>query len=331
MKANSKRAKAFVDWLSTLSKGDNWCILVVADPDALGSAMALKRILTYKSQHVTIASVNTVTRPDNLAMLRYLRIPLVSWKEDMRDDFDHYAIVDGQPHHNPAFKDIKFSFIMDHHPVSKEHVYQEGFVDIQDKFGATCTMFTDYLRFLNIRPGKLLATALLYGIRSDTGTFERSGGEQDFRAYQWLSRIADSNILRRILRSEYMRQWLPLFSHAFQSLRSCKTGAHAHVGKVQSPDMLVAIADFFTRVHGLRWVAVSGIFETTLVVIFRSDGSKNVGELASKSFGEDGSAGGHKAMARAEIPVEALGENTKYADYVFLKLAKSWCKGYDRQ
>ncbi len=315
----SKLALRLQQWRSTLNKNDTWCILVVADPDALGSAMGLKRILRPRVKEVSIASINQVTRPDNLAMLRYLRIPLQAWDSKMLKQFDHFAIIDSQPHHNPAFKDITFSVIIDHHPLPEDTTPEADFIDISPEYGATCTMVTKYLKYLNIRPGKLLATALLYGIRADTAAFDRSGITADFQAYQYLSRFADINLMRRILRSEYLLSWLPLFSRAFRTLKTCKTGAHTHVGDVSSPDLLVAIADFFTRVHGLRWVAVSGVFEETLVIIFRGDGSKNMGDLAAQHFSAVGSAGGHKNMARAEIPMVAI-NNVKAQDYVFTKL-----------
>ncbi len=321
----SKLATRIQQWRSTLCKNDSWCILVVADPDALGAAMGLKRILRPRVKDVSIASINQVTRPDNLAMLRYLRIPLQTWETSMQNDFNRFAIIDSQPNHNPAFKDINFSVIIDHHPAPEEITYDADFIDISPEYGATCTMITRYMKFLNIRPGKLLATALLYGIRADTATFDRSGIAADFQAYQYLSRFADINLMRRILRSEYLLSWLPLFSRAFRTLKTCKTGAHTHVGDVSSPDLLVAIADFFTRVHGLRWVAVSGVFNDTLVIIFRGDGSKNMGDLASQNFGAVGSAGGHKNMARAEIPIEAIGD-TKSQDYVFAKLMSKCSK-----
>ncbi len=304
------------EWRSTLCKSESWCILVVADPDALGAAMGLKRIIRHKVKDVTIASINEVTRPDNLAMLRYLRIPLKQWNSSMLDKFDRFAIVDSQPHHNPAFKDIKFSAIIDHHPPPENMNYIADFVDVNPELGSTCTMFTRYMRALKIRPGKLLATALLYGIRADTGAFDRGGVALDFQAYQYLSRFADINLMRRILRSEYLLQWLPLFSRAFRSLQTTRKGAHAHIGDVKSPDLLVAIADFFTRLHGLRWVAVSGVHQDTLVIIFRGDGSRDMGAFASTNFGEFGSAGGHKNMARAEIPLEAI-DGLKPGEFVF--------------
>ncbi len=318
----SKGNSRIAQWRSNLCKSESWCILVVADPDALGAAMGLKRILSHKVGEVTIASINQVTRPDNLAMLRYLRIPLKTWDESMKKKFDRFAIVDSQPSHNPAFQDIEFSVIIDHHPPPPELTYDADFVDIDPTIGATCTMISRYMKILGIRPGKLLATALLYGIRADTGAFERGGIAIDFQVYQRLLHLADLNLLRRILRSEYLMPWLPLFSRAFRSLQTCRNGAHAHIGEVKSPDLLVAIADFFTRVYGLRWVAVSGVYDETLVIIFRGDGSRDMGAFASKNFGEDGSAGGHKNMARAEVPLTAIND-IKAGDYVYAKVMKA--------
>ena len=58
-----------------LNKNERWLILINADPDALASALALKRILAGKVEQVGIAHVNEISRPDNLAMIRLLRIP----------------------------------------------------------------------------------------------------------------------------------------------------------------------------------------------------------------------------------------------------------------
>jgi hypothetical protein len=54
---------------------------------------------------------------------------------------------------------------------------------------------------------------------------------------------------------------------------------------------------------------VSGISGNHLVIIFRGDGIKvDMGTLANKLFGSYGKAGGRQSMARAEIPLDALGE-----------------------
>ena len=271
-------------WRQTLTKDQRWAILISADPDALASALALKRIMAHRVRGVDIFRINEVTRPDNLAMIRYLRIPAKLWQPEKADLYTNFAMVDSQPHHNPAFQGITFDLIIDHHPLTAGQLPQAPFCDIRPGFGATSTMMTRYLQGLRIKPGPLLSTALLYGIRTDTATFERSGGEDDLRAYQWLIKHADATLLRRIIRSEYLRAWLPLFSRAFRSLRDCRGGAMVWLNEVDSADLLVAVADFFTRVHGLKWIAVCGVVEKTVVVIFRSDGSRDIGRLADACF-----------------------------------------------
>jgi len=67
------------------------------------------------------------------------------------------------------------------------------------------------------------------------------------------------------------------------------------------------LADFLLRIYEISWSIVAGIYEETVVIIFRSDGyRRDAGQLAAKAFGEIGKAGGHKEMARAEIPLKNL-------------------------
>lgn len=316
-------------WRANLGKDDRWCILINADPDALASALALKRIMIHKVHSVDIARINEVTRPDNLAMIRYLNIPVRPWQPEKADQYSHLAMVDSQPHHSKAFQGLHFDCVIDHHPLPRAACNmaacsladQSLLRDIRPNMGATSTMMTRYLKALRMRPGPRLATALLYGIRTDTAAFERSGGEDDFRAYQWLSRHADNGLLRRILRSEYLREWLPLFSRAFRSLADCRGGgAFASLNEVNSADLLVAVADFFTRVHGLRWIAVCGVVDKTVIVIFRGDGGRDIGRLADACFHDVGEAGGHRNLARAEFPLSAVPEGVKPGDFVLKRL-----------
>lgn len=287
-------------------KDASWLIVINADPDAIASAFALRRIMAHKVKSSAIARVNEIRRPDNLAMLRHLRIQIVPWEPHFLTEFQHFAIVDSQPHHHPVFESIPFSLVIDHHPLLPEKPLQATFADVRAEYGATSTLLTEYLYNMRIRPGVRLATALQYGIRTDTGTFGRMSSEVDLRAYHYLNRFADSASLMRILRSEYLAEWLPYFSRAFENLRRCGSGHFTAVGKVSSADVLVVVADFFLKVHGLHFVTVCGVQEQNLVIIFRGDGSTDLGKLASLAFEAFGSAGGHKAMARAEIDLERI-------------------------
>lgn len=323
MTVRPEQILAFRQWRLSLNRDGRWCILINADPDALASALALKRIMHTRTQAVDIMRINEVTRPDNLAMVRYLRIPVKPWQPERAASYEHFAMVDSQPAHHPAFAGLVFDLIIDHHPFTDLTglLAPDAFCDIRPDVGATSSMMTRFLQALRLRPGPLLATALLYGIRTDTGAFERSGSEEDLRAYQWLSHHADANLLRRISRSEYLRAWLPFFSRAFRSLVDCRGGgAYASLNDIKSADLLVSVADFFTRVHGLKWIAVSGIVGKTIIVIFRGDGSRDIGRFADACFYDVGTAGGHRNMGRAEFPLAAVPAGIRPADFVHQRL-----------
>jgi nanoRNase/pAp phosphatase (c-di-AMP/oligoRNAs hydrolase) len=115
------------------------------------------------------------------------------------------------------------------------------------------------------------------------------------------------NLLRKIERSELRVEDLDYFHLALGNRHISRKGIYAHLGRVPSADICVQIADFFTRVHGIAWVFISGALEDRVIVILRNDGyRKDAGRLAKKAFGSLGSAGGHEGAARAEIPFEVL-------------------------
>lgn len=290
------------------SQPGNWLIFVNADPDAMASALALKRIMSHKVSDVAITSINEVRRPDNLAMIRYAHIHMLPYSPALAGRYAHYALVDSQPHHSPIFADTPFSIIIDHHPLPDVPAVA-AYKEIRPEYGATSTLLTEHLYNLRIRPGKLLATALQFGIKSDTANFERKSIEVDLRAYHYLARFADRSLLSRIARSEFHKNWLEYFARACVSMHPVSSGQFVFLGAVENPDILVVVADFLMRVYEIRWVAVSGVHGDTAVVIFRGDGViRDLGRMAGLQFGDIGSAGGHKAMARAEFPVEAAGD-----------------------
>lgn len=306
---------------SLCNKKERWLILFVADPDAMASALALKRILVRKVEHVGLAMVNEITRPDNLAMMEYLNIPAKKLTPPLAAQYDKFALVDSQPHHNPEFENFHFSVVIDHHPISKENPVKADFIEIQSEYGANSTILTEFLYNLKLRPGKLLSTALLYGIKTDTHSFENNFHDADMRAFRYLSKFANHNLLRKIVRSEYKLEWLKYFAQALKKVRVIGDGITVFMGEVDSSDILVILADFFMKIHDISWDIVMGLCDDKLIAIFRGDGIKHhMGKLAQRLFGEVGSAGGHKAMARAEIKVENIDEHPQ--QFLWNKLEK---------
>ena len=286
-------------------KDDEVLVIINADPDALATAMAVKRLLRYKVKSVTIAHPNEIRRLNNQAMVQRLRIPLLRLKDVKVDQYSKRVMVDSQPTHLPCFEKIKFHAIIDHHPLSGDH--DAEFIDIRPDYGATSSMAVEYLRAAGMKPSVALATALFYGIKVDTQDFEQKSVLADGISFRYLFNIANRDLVRKFELTDLRRSEIKYFSTALAELKFSKGRYYSHIGRVRSPDVLVIVADFLNHVGDIDWVFVSGIHGEKLVVIFRCDGyRKSAGKLAEKIFGSLGSAGGHKGAARAEVPLKNL-------------------------
>ena len=320
--SNSERYKRL---LRCVNPDDRLAILIATDPDAIASAMALRRIFWRKIKGSAIYYTKPSQRPDNLTLIRVLNIDLFPIPEIKNHEMTKFAIVDSQPHHNPLFQDFSYDIIIDHHPLGLDNVAQ--FVDIRPDYGATSSIFTEYLRAAHIVPSAKLSSALFYGIKTDTNNFIRQATLNDIRAFRYLFRFANMNVVKRIESSEITKRTLSYLQKAMAALKFWKGIAFVYLGNVGNPDILVQIADFFLKLSEASWSIVSGTYGGTLVIIFRNDGyRKNAGKTAHRLFGELGSAGGHSAMARAEIGIKKLKPHLKADEeletFVFRQIKK---------
>jgi len=286
---------------------DRLLILIDADPDSLGSAWALKRLLWRRVSNATISHIRPITRPQNERLVRLLSIPTVSYDQVDPEKFNRKAIVDSQPAHHPNFAGHDYDLIIDHHPYLEDS--RATLVDIRPHYGATATMMTEYLRAARIKPSLKLATALYYAIKTDTNNFERPAIEADVRAFHYLFGFTRKPLVRRLEFAELTLKMLNYFQAGLKRYHRRGNRLYTFLGEVPTPDIMVIVAEFFLRVEEVAWTIVGGIYEDKLIVIFRNDGlGKNAGRLANKAFGKLGSAGGHAASARAEVPLGNLSD-----------------------
>ncbi len=298
---NGKRLQLFYD---RFVGGDHVLILMTADPDAMASAMAVKRLLWRKVTSIAMAHTNVIRRPDNLAMIRLLGIDLQHVNDIHIQDYSRFVLVDSQPCHHEFFEELSFDVIIDHHP---DTAPAAAFKDIRPNYGATATLMTEYLRAARIKPSKKLATALFHGIKTDTHNFERQTQMEDVVAFQYLFRYANIPLARHIEKADLQMNFLKYFRRAMDDRRLRKGKMFVHLGAVHNPDVCVLVAEFFMRIDTVQWSIVSGVCDKRLTVVFRNDGlRRNAGQVAHESFGAFGSAGGHRTMARGELPLAAL-------------------------
>ena len=301
-KTAKERLREFLD---LFEKEDQVLVVINADPDAIASALAVKKLLRYRTKSVTIAYPNEIRRLSNVAMVDLLKIKMERLHTVKVGDYNKKVMLDSQPTHLPSFENIQFAAVIDHHPATRG--WESEYVDIRKDFGATASILVEYLRAANMKPSVALATALFYAIKVDTQNFEKKATLADAISFRYLFNIANPNLVRKIELSAFRRSELNYFKTALAEMKVSKQRLYAHIGRVPSPDVLVLIADFLNQVNEVAWVLVSGVHNDKLVVIFRCDGyKKNAGRLAEKMFNDIGSAGGHRVAARAEVPARNL-------------------------
>ena len=284
-------------------------IVINADPDAIASAMAVKRLLWRKVSEVCIAHFNKISRPDNLAMIEYTEPGLVPLDDIKKENFDTFVIVDSQPDHNERFAEFEFDAIIDHHPVTCE---KAKYVDIRPEYGACSTILTEYLKSKKITPSSKLGAALMLGIKTDTSDFTRQANLKDIKAFQYLYQFADNNIVTKVERAALTQEDLDFLGRAIKHRKVIKNRVFFHAGNILKPDELVVVADFFLTLTRVNWSVISGIYQKKLIIVMRNDGlRKGAGNTAKEAFSMFGSAGGHKTMARAELDIKLIRKQTK--------------------
>ncbi len=300
-KAATRRSLATI---RTLFEGAERILLLVQDdpdPDGLASALALRALLGRNRLTAVIGSFGCVRRPENVAMVRLLDIQVHALKPEDLGQFDRIALLDVQPLHSPDIPS-QVDLVIDHHP--RRPQCRARFADIRPRYGATSTIMTEYLLASDTPISQRLATALIYGIKTDTQLLGRDTTPMDVSAFAALYPLANHALLRRIDRPQFPRKDLPALSHALEHADLVDDILFAYLGPLTREDVVPFIADFCLEVEGVEWSVVSGLYEGRLIISVRNYGAgRSAGEVVKAAFEAYGSAGGHKAMAKAVIPL----------------------------
>ncbi|HXQ22968.1 MAG TPA: hypothetical protein VN812_14920 [Candidatus Acidoferrales bacterium] len=271
------------------------------DPDGIASAIALRTVLGRNRSTTPLFSYGETTRAENLAMLRLLDVTIEPADRGALESFSCVALLDVQP----AYFGERLPhahIVIDHHPRTAPLTAE--FCDLRVQYGATSTILTEYLEACAADVSQRLATALTYGIKSDTLMLNRETGPADLRAFMSLYPLTNYNILRRIERPELPLSFADFLARVLPRMRKQMGLLTLHVGTVEREDIIPQLADFCLQFENTEWVAVSGKWHDALVISVRNPGYvRGAGDVVRKLFGTIGRAGGHRSMAKAIVPL----------------------------
>jgi len=275
------------------------------DPDAIAAAVALGHLLQSKLE-VTyqIAYKGIIGRAENRALVRYLGHPLQRLR---RTDFQAdvpVALLDTQPGsgNNALPAAATAAIVIDHH-TWREETAAAKFADVRTDVGSVSTMLTEYLQAAGLPPTATIATALFYGIKTDTMGLARGATAADTSAYFYLLPRIDVEALVKIERAQVPAEYFRSLARTVEAARTYDGVIFSHVGSMSYPDLAAEMADLLLRLQGTQWVICTGLHKDMLLVSVRTRQSAGAHQLAHAVIGQEGVAGGHGMLAGGQITI----------------------------
>jgi nanoRNase/pAp phosphatase (c-di-AMP/oligoRNAs hydrolase) len=276
------------------------------DPDSFAGALALKNMAESLGKVADILYFGMIGHQETRAFVNLLNIPLRKVTGPTLSEYGVLALVDSNtPGKNNSLPgDTHVNIIIDHHPMPEGSEVKADFADIRPDMGASSTIVTRYVQELDFELSGNLATALLYGIRTDTNEFKRNTSAADLTAAAYLYAFVDQDLLAQIETPSMSAETLDVLGVAIRNKKIEGSYLISNVGFVHDRDTLPQAADYLLKLEGISTVIVFGIIEDRINISARSkDVRVNIGDIVQKAFGDIGSAGGHQKTAAAQIPL----------------------------
>ena len=276
------------------------------DPDALAAAWAMQRLLEHElGAAVTIGFAGIIGRAENRAMVRELGIRLRRIQRLDPEDYDGVFLVDTQPgasnHSAPA--GLRVLGCVDHHPRARAGGAKVPWLDVRPDGETSTTIVVGYMLERGLQLDPLLATAVMYALKTDTRDFTRGADEGDLRIYAHAMARADMHALGQIVNPQLEPNHYELAHGALETARIRGAAVVTWLPSLPYPDLVAEIADWLVRRRGTDWCLCAGVYRDSLRFSLRTeDPDGRAGSVAVRlvrRFG--GSAGGHGMTAGGHI------------------------------
>ncbi len=295
---------------SIIRAGDGRIAILIhdnPDPDAVSSAAALAEIAKKEGAEAEIMYAGEIGRDENRALVNLLGTKLtrvdVITKHILRT-FKTIALVDvsNLSYVSALTADRTPQIIIDHH--LHDRSLNADFVDLRTSSGSTAAIVTQYLQLAGISPNKKLASALLYGIMTDTAEFTRGMSPDDIMAVNYLVPLSDQDLLEKIKSPSVSLDTADALSVAIQNRDFVRDVLISTAGVIGNRDAIPQACEYLLKLEGVSTTFVFAIVNENIIINARTkDVRMNVADVMKRAFGDLGSTGGHPTSAGATVPL----------------------------
>jgi phosphoglycolate phosphatase len=219
------------------------------DADAIASGFGVYSFLKAKSKDARLfyGGKNAISKPNLVAMLRLLNIPL-EYLPDLKSCEGLLLTVDCQyGAGNVSRVEAPYTAIIDHHIQEME---LPPLAELKPMLGSCATLVWSMLRQENFELSRSLSTALYYGLFTDSNSFAELRHPLD--RDMWDSLIVEDRILKKLKGSNLSLGDLNLASEALSSRDYLEDGRVMIVGAPPcDPNILGFISDLAMQVESV--------------------------------------------------------------------------------
>jgi nanoRNase/pAp phosphatase (c-di-AMP/oligoRNAs hydrolase) len=275
------------------------------DSDSLASAAALRSLLKHKLGRPPVIGLSGIIgRSESRALVSVLGIPLVPAEKLFADFQGSVILVDTQPGwaNNALPSYITPAAVIGHHP-DWENNGSVPFVDLRGGYGATSTILTEYLQEAEVPIDSRVATALFYGISSETQQLGRETKPADIVASQFLYPYVNKRLLSEIKHPPLSQEYFRLIGQAVHNAMLYGDAVVTVLEAVPYPDAVAEVADFLLRLETVKWSMCLAPYKDFFYISLRTNNPNARAGLLLASILPSGTAGGQGMIAEGRLKV----------------------------
>ncbi len=251
--------------------------------------------------------MDLIEKANSKRMVEIFKIGLEQ-KEDsfVSAEKDFIILVDAQQG-NSNITDFNFKNIavIDHHSDLSSgggYIYK----DVRNNVGSCATIIAEYFKEAGVEPSNDVATALVYGIMTDTDNLTRNSNKADADMFYWLYNLADFTMIKNLRMNEIGKEDIYAYAKALQNIE-----IYGNIGFIHIEDcndsLLGTISDMVYTIEGVNIVVSYAKRDDGIKFSIRS-GEKDIraNKLIKHILSDKGIGGGHDVMAGGFITKESM-------------------------
>jgi nanoRNase/pAp phosphatase (c-di-AMP/oligoRNAs hydrolase) len=296
------------------------------DPDTIASGWVIWLILRERlARPVRLVGRGAILRAENRHLVDLLKPPLEMVHDLEVPPGTGAVLVDCSPRSGNHLLDdegVIPAAVIDHH-TDPGRRRRTRFEDVRPRVIASASIAVSYLREQQLEPGRPLATALLYAIRTEARGAETAYSWLDRSSTLWLSQRADFSLLSEIEDAPLSPAYFGDLVLAFQNTMLYGEDAFCLLPRANYPEIVGEVADMLIRCEGVRRVLCGAVSGEDLCVSVRTKTAEDhATHLVRATLAGLGHGGGHHRRAGGKI--RGVAHNAKNVRHIQDELRCRW-------